>query len=111
MSGKRRGWSGVTWHSEGSKVLGEMATAYPPPPFPLAQDAPQRSTRAFDALRQGATPAPVGPVEAEWIRTRWRALGGHFLVERPNTKPGNVHNAVISEAELFTAVRAGKIRL
>lgn len=105
MSGKRGGWSGVTWHSEGSKVLAEIAGAYPPPAAPINLDVElsRRSTRAFDALRQGAvTP---GPVERDVITARWRQMGGWF------SHQGGVTEAHIMQDDLFAAVRDGKIRL
>lgn len=45
-----------------------------------------------------------GPVEAQWIRERWKALGGYFGDDMDR-------GAHISVAALFAAVRSGRIRL
>lgn len=46
----------------------------------------------------------AGPIESKWIRDRWKALGGEFFGP-------NIETAMITEAQLFAAVRAGRIRL
>lgn len=61
------------------------------------------------ALRHAKSPRSVNlsgstPVEAQWIRDRWKALGGRFYGP-------NIETAMITEAQLFAAVRAGRIRL
>jgi hypothetical protein len=69
------------------------------------------SARAVNLYGLTDGPHRIGPVESQWIRDRWRALGGHFLVARPCVDSQRVHDAVITEESLFAAVRAGRIRL
>lgn len=67
------------------------------------RNAPSARAVNLYGLTDGPQPK-VGPIEAQWIRDRWRALGGRFYGP-------NVEQAVISEEQLLAAVRAGRIRL
>lgn len=62
--------------------------------------APSRRTVNLD----GRVNASPGPVEAAYIRNRWESLGGSF-------HGPNIETATITEAALFAAVRAGRIKL
>jgi hypothetical protein len=60
----------------------------------------QKSARSVNLYGLAST----GPVETKWIRERWKAIGGKFYLTGGK-------EAYITEAQLFAAVRAGRIRL
>jgi hypothetical protein len=66
--------------------------------------APSARSVNLYGLTDGPQPK-VGPIEAQWIRERMRALLGH------SANVDGVRSIIITEEALFAAVRSGRIKL